>query len=370
MIRCFMRGQTLALLVSVAAGACGGGGGGDNTGGAAGAGRGGSAPPPVAGSGGASGAGGGGVAGRGGMGMAGRGMAGAGGNRRMPDAAVQSNPEFNTACMAYAGAFCGKLMECEPATITADFNDMGTCVSRKAAQCQLAVIAPGTMLMPAMVMACASQMTPSSCELFTYKGIAACNFRGRRGDGTGCADNWQCTSGICSRGKGVNCGACSRELGMNAPCGDNDCGATLECSDNKICQIPSAVGGPCSAAQPCKAGAFCNGAQCAAQVEMANGACQVNAACAGHKGLACVQQRCTPIRFVASGQACGGGGELANSILCQGSSECSIQQGNAGTCSMVAADGAACGGAAGTSCLAPADCISGFCKIPSGAECN
>ena len=151
---------------------------------------------------------------------------------------------------------------------------------------------------------------------------------------------------------------------MNAPCGAGDCGATLECSDSGTCQLPSVVGGPCGANQPCKAGSYCAGAQCAAQVEL-NGACQVAAACAGQKGFACVQQRCQAIRFAPPGQACG----LASSILCQGSSECNIQQGTMGTCSKVANDNAACGGAAG-SCLAPADCISGLCKIPTGGECN
>jgi hypothetical protein len=343
MIRLFP--QFLALLVLVSTVACLGDGGS------------GGATPPGAG----------GAAGGGGSGLGGRpGGGGIGGNRPAPDAAVQASPEFNTACSAYANSFCRKLMECEPATVTVDFNDMATCITRKSAQCQLAVVAPGAMLTPPTLMACAGQLGVNTCENIRYKQVPACNFRGRKLDGAACADSWQCGSGICTRTRGVNCGTCARELGMNAQCGENDCGATLECSDNLLCQIPSDVGGACSAAQPCKAGTYCAGNQCAAQVEVANGACPVNAACAGHKGFACVQQQCQPIQYARTGQACG----MGNSILCQGSSECSIAQGNTGTCSGVALDNQACGGAAGSSCLAPAECMGGFCKIPVGAECN
>jgi hypothetical protein len=258
-------------------------------------------------------------------------------------------------------------MACDQSHLMTDYGDMATCARRRAQQCQAAAVAPGAALTPPMVDACATALGGADCTAYLYNAVAACALKGKRNDGSGCADDWQCGSGLCKRDRGVNCGACSPFAAVGNPCGERDCGPNLECSDVRVCAVPAAVGGPCSNAQPCRAGGYCRGTVCAAQVETMGAACQGAGACSGQKGLVCVQQVCAVVPFAQSGQACGG--QSPSSPVCQGSSECTLQGTSAmGTCSMVVNDGEAC--APGKSCLAPADCISGTCQIPRGADCN
>jgi hypothetical protein len=280
-----------------------------------------------------------------------------------------SGAQFAQACSAYAAAVCNKLAGCEQSRMVADYGDMGTCTSRRTAQCMAAAVAPGAMLTPPMLDACSTALQAANCDAYLYNAVAACVLKGRRGDGGGCADSWQCSSGLCKRGRGLNCGSCAPFAAAGTACGEGDCGPNLECADSGVCATPSAVGGPCGNAQPCRAGGFCRGNACAAQIEMMGAACMGAASCSGQKGLVCVQQQCAAVPFAQAGQACGGQGPA--SVFCQGSSECTLAgqaQQNMGTCSMVVRDGEGCGD--GKSCLAPADCISGICQIPRGAECN
>jgi hypothetical protein len=330
MKRCFSRGEGLGLLILVAnavvyGGACGGGG--DD--GVAG-------PSP------------------GGQ------PAGAGSTPVPADVAQ--------ACSTYGRAVCGKLSACSPAELQADFGDMNACAAREALACVAGAGAPGAQISVAVLMACAGELGGATCDLFATRGVASCLLKGRRGDGDGCASDFQCGSGFCKRTRGINCGSCTPFGRVGSPCAEpSECGPGLECSINGACAAPSAPGMPCGNDQPCRFGAYCAGQTCAAQVETAGAACQGRDSCAAHRGLVCSQSQCAAIAFARAGQACGGPGIL----LCEASGDCVIGQGAAGVCSMVARDGQSC--ANGQSCLAPAECLSGVCDIPRGTDtgfCN
>jgi hypothetical protein len=381
MKRCFKRGHVLAFLVCVAHSACGGGGSNQTPGtGGMGGGQAPGAPPGTPGAP-AAGAGGGQVAAGGAGGAPGApGMGGRGGGAPRGDAGGQPNTDGGgsmpvpadvaAACTTYAGAICAKMMACSPAELQADFGDMATCASRKALTCTSGAGAPGGMVNAQVLMGCVAELGAAACDAFATRGVASCLIKGRRGDGDACASDFQCGSGFCKRTRGVNCGSCTPLGRPMSPCAESiECGPNLECSDAGACVVPSAVGGPCSAAQACKYGTYCAGNNtCAAQGEMAGAACMGRDACSGQKGLVCSNNRCAAIVFAKPGQACGGQGVL----LCEASADCVLgQQGNMGTCSMVAKDGESC--AMGKSCLAPAECLSGLCDIPRGTDtgfCN
>jgi hypothetical protein len=293
----------------------------------------------------------------------------AGGQPRVDANTTSVGPDVTQACSAYAGAFCARLLACQPAELQTSFGDMATCATRKALACNAGATAPGAMVSAAVLMACVGDLGNAACDLFATRGIASCLIKGRRGDGDGCASDWQCGSSFCKRTRGINCGSCTPLGRVNVPCQDSiECGPGLECSGAGACAMPSAVGGACNNATPCKFGTFCSGAACAAQGEMVGAACMGRESCAGEKGLVCSQNRCAAIRFAKPGEACGGLGVS----VCEASADCAITgQGNMGTCTTVVSDGQSC--ADGKSCQTPAECISGLCEIPRGTDtgfCN
>ena len=277
-------------------------------------------------------------------------------------------PDVVQACAAYGRAVCAKLSACSPAELRDAFGDMATCAARKAIACSAGAGAPGSQVTSPLLMACAGDLGGAACDSFATRAVASCLLKGRRGDGDGCASDFQCGSAFCKRTKGLNCGSCTPLGRVSSPCAESaECGPGLECSLNGACAAPSAPGMACSADQPCKFGSYCAGQACAAQIETVEGACQARDSCAAQKGLVCAGNRCAAVAFAKAGQACGGPGVL----LCEASGDCVLGQGAAGTCSSVVMDGQSC--ADGQSCLAPAECISGICDIPRGTDtgfCN
>jgi hypothetical protein len=293
----------------------------------------------------------------------------AGGQPRVDAGSMPVGPDVVQACNAYAGAICARMLACQPAELQTDFGDLATCTARKVLACNASAGAPGAMVNAAGLMACVGDLGNAACDAFATRGIASCLIKGRRGDGDGCASDWQCGSSFCKRTKGINCGSCTPLGRVTTPCTDSiECGPGLECSGAGACAMPSAVGGACNAMTPCKFGTFCSGAACAAQGEMVGAACMGRESCAGEKGLVCSQNRCAAIRFSKTGEPCGGQGVS----VCESSADCAITgQGNMGSCSVVASDGQSC--TDGRSCLLPAECISGLCEIPRGTDtgfCN
>ena len=210
-------------------------------------------------------------------------------------------------------------------------------------------------------MACVGELAAGACDAFATRGLAACLLPGRRGDGDGCASDFQCGSGFCKRTRGINCGSCTPLGRVGSPCAESpECGAGLECAEIGQCVAPAAVGGACNPSQPCRFGAYCGADNlCAAQVDQSGGPCQARGSCAAQRGLVCSQNRCLPFVFARTGQACGGQGIL----LCEASGDCVLGPGNDGVCSQVARDGEAC--TAGKSCLAPPNASAGSATSPA-----
>jgi hypothetical protein len=278
------------------------------------------------------------------------------------------SPDVVQACGGYAGALCGRLEACSPSELQINYGDRATCAARQALGCREAAAATGSMVTAAMLGACTTQLGTAACDAFFYGTVAACAFKGVRDDGYGCASDWQCRSGLCRRVLDQNCGACAPPLPEGGTCADeSDCAANLECSDSAVCKSPSGAGMPCSEAQPCRVGTYCQNGSCAEQVAQAGAACQEASACSGQKGLFCNTgaRMCAAFKVARSGEACGA---EAGGAICGASSECRPRD-DRFVCSMVARDGETCG-TEGASCLLPAACIAGTCRIPRGLDCN
>ena len=284
------------------------------------------------------------------------------------------------ACAEAAAAYCAAFARCIPIYITAYFADLASCVSRVTLGCRPAFGLKGTSSTPAIYSACAQALPGATCDdLLAGKTPAACPpLPGMLGDGTGCGDDAQCQSSFCARPLGQSCGACGPSPGAGAACDKIACGRGLGCV-NKVCVARATAGMPCDDGHPCIASLSCQGAgqgkmgTCAIQVR-AGAACdpktQTTAGCEELSAYYChpLTRICTPASFAGPGEPCGfvGNGYAG----CRASGHCRVPKGAvSGTCIRTAADGAACDDTLGPTCLGPARCAGGVCKIDDPASC-
>jgi hypothetical protein len=196
--------------------------------------------------------------------------------------------------------------------------------------------------------------------------VGACQFRGARTSGAGCLEGSQCDSAYCKILDANACGACAPFAQQGADCSTDECAPGLACNDNGQCATPVAVGMPCAEDKPCRVGAYCKGGTCTAQATMAGAACADEGACDGLKGLLCDPgtKKCAAAKLANPGELCEG----PTAGFCQAGSECSDAAGGMARCSAVVKDGEACG--PGKSCLLPATCTDGTCRVFAASMCN
>ena len=220
----------------------------------------------------------------------------------------------------------------------------------------------------ALLMACVGELGGAACDAFATHGVAACLLKGRRGDGDGCASDFQCASAFCKRTRGINCGSCTPLGRASSPCAESiECGPGLECSLGGACVAPSAPACPAATPSPASSARIAPVRPAPPRSRWPGAACQARDSCAAQKGLVCSQNRCAAIAFARPGQACGGQGIL----LCEASGDCAAGAGQHGHLLHRGHGRQSC--AAGQSCLAPAECLSGICDIPRGTDtgfCN
>lgn len=290
-----------------------------------------------------------------------------------------SGPTVNQACNDIAMARCARLQACSNgALITTRYGDMNTCVTRIELNCKSSLTAPDTGASPATTEACVADIPSESCtDYIDNNPSAACQAqKGTRPDGAACAFAGQCANSFCHVAKGAACGTCGSPPAAGAACDTAaDCGYDMACTKAGTCATFVAANGMCDAGNPCEVGLACVGSTmttmgtCQPQVTTMGTACdptrKTGPDCERDIGLYCdpTSLTCKPLTFDTGGQPCGVG------EACSGSSLCVMQTPPNGTCSSVAADGAACDDTNGPSCLNPARCVSGTCKLPDGASC-
>jgi hypothetical protein len=288
-----------------------------------------------------------------------------------------------------AAALCTLLDSCAPFYVKAVYGDVVACADRVTKACTAQSAATGSGFTQANLLACEAALKTATCDA-VFANNLPCNFNGTLTDGTTCGDNSQCQSGFCQRQRGSDlCGACAPKSGAAGACNSgssDECQSGLVCNQNKTCVAPATIGTACDdKAQPCLTGLFCTSAQTCAVAVAAGQDCPGafldlthGTLCAG-KGTAASPQTSTQLGAAGVGQTCGlaPGNGLPPTLCAPGSvAACTLVSGGItlfglptkGLCAAPIQDGFTC--SATDICQAGAQCINGFCQIPSGRYCQ
>ena len=291
--------------------------------------------------------------------------------------------EAAKACTDVVAAQCGILAQCLPEFLQYLYGDVDTCKTRESINCAATFSLAGTSRSPDKTEGCAQAVTGLTCDQYlTGTPPDACKtMPGTLANGAACSatsQGAQCASGHCNIQASI-CGACSDGPATGAQCIDSsDCADTDVCvgaTDTALgqCAIAVGPGAACDAAHGCEPGYYCSGGVCAAN-KAVGAACTTQDECNGVREQICDiggSNTCVAIQFAAAGQPCG----LVNNVYvgCAALGACVVATATAtqGTCQAAPKDGAACGtGAQAVSCLPPAVCDNGVCKISDPLACK
>ena len=253
-----------------------------------------------------------------------------------------------SACQAFAGAFCARLSACSSQLLAAVYGTQAVCAERLALSCQLGAGARDVPRSPLGIAGCSEALAAASCNALLDNALppACSTLPGLRADGAACGADAQCQSTRCARSSDGPCGVCRALAAANEPCrAASDCYVGLVCSADGACRAPAAQGQACDATHPCS---------------------WDRDSCDRSLGLWCGTSRsCEPWRLASSTQACGLNGDVLS--VCTAGAQCS-DAARGGMCLGPLADGAACGANAAP-CLVPARCSAGRCAIDDPAVC-
>jgi hypothetical protein len=283
-------------------------------------------------------------------------------------AGCSNNLTSDQACHDLSSAICAKLQTCSPILISGGYGDVATCTKRFQIGCLAGLNAPRTTSTPSFTEGCAQAIVAGGCDLLFARTMpSACvAVAGPLTDGMACGDDGQCSSTYCRKPPGMTCGTCGPRGAAGATCArDEDCQARLKCDQQK-CVTLVAAGSACDATHGCTAPAMCVNSTCVTP-GLAGAMCDATHPCDLTQALFCINKACAAATFTAPGMACG----LVNNaaVGCAGGSVCLGDVGQK-VCSAVAADGTSCDAAKGPTCVAPAECVSGVCKLPNPAACQ
>jgi hypothetical protein len=306
-----------------------------------------------------------------------------------PDAALPTpDAKPTTSGCEHVAVLCAKLNQCAPFFLKASYGDLAGCTERLTRACTEQAKSNGTGLNQASIAACATAISPATCEAVLANNVPACTFHGDFADGAVCGDSGQCASGFCNQG-GNLCGVCAAKGVAGSACasGSNDeCQTGLVCSSGKLCVAPAAVGGACDdATAPCLLGSFCTtgktcgltvaaGQECpGAYLNLGDGT-----VCFG-KSTPANPQLAGQIGTAKTGEPCGlTPGNNLPATLCAPGSVAACDPGRdsidllgmptKGTCILPREDALSC--TASSICMAASQCIAGTCQIPSGRHCQ
>jgi hypothetical protein len=285
-------------------------------------------------------------------------------------------------CTDLGGSICDKIAACSAPLLQLVYGDAATCKTRFKLTCPSTISAPGSGATGANLEACAQAYTTAACaDLFSGNQPAPCNVHGSLMAGAACANNIQCSGdhGYCNTASGQTCGVCGTRAAAGATCAKSaDCDTGLVCGfgtgmTTGACVTPGAAGATCDAPHPCAGALSCVGGTCA-QSAAAGAACDPTASnCDSTQGLFChpINKVCASAQFAKAGEACGFMLATGTYAACSGNGRCTMPAGSlTGTCEAPAADGAMCDTTNGPTCLAPAVCTNGACKVPDASACK
>lgn len=274
-----------------------------------------------------------------------------------------------------AKAFCQKFDSCASLFVTVSYGDEATCEARFKLSVTPSLTANGTGATTAQYESCAKDIPGASCDdLLSRNFPTSCRtVAGSLADGTACGVDSQCKGKLCRLSDNSSCGACSTIGAGGATCSnDNECDYGLTCV-NKVCSQYGQAGGTCDTTHPCKPTLACTNGTCATP-GAAGAACPGlgMGGCDNLSGLFCDQAKvCAAVKFAAAGAACGYDVGTDTYTGCSGGGTCKLATGKTtGTCTAPAADGAQCDTVNGPSCMAPAVCSGGVCKVPDPSTCK
>ncbi|MEO7114086.1 MAG: hypothetical protein ABI183_26840 [Polyangiaceae bacterium] len=285
-----------------------------------------------------------------------------------------SSVSADQAATDVAAAFCNKYNSCAPPFVQVAYGDLTTCEARFKLSVAPSLAANGTGATSAQYESCSKDLATASCDDLLSRNLPqSCHtIAGTLANGAACGEDSQCTGKYCNTEAGSTCGACSTIAAAGGACtSDDGCDYGLTC-ENSICTAYGAAGATCDVTHNCTATLACVNGTCATPLE-AGAACPAIGApgCDTLKGLYCNTSKvCATYSFANAGQPCGlvsaqSYAACAGGGLCKGASGITP-----GTCEAPAADGASCDAAAGPSCLAPAVCTGGVCKITDPSTCK
>ncbi len=306
-----------------------------------------------------------------------------GGDAGAQDSASDSGVVLAEAAADAANAYCARAQACAPAYITIAYGDLATCVRTFTDDVMRGFAGPGVNATPEWVEGCAAAVPQATCgDLLGHKMIAACkSVPGSLADGAACADDGQCKSTRCRVGANQTCGVCGPHSAAGASCGvTDDCADGLACLSG-TCVAYGEASATCDATHPCRPDLACTSGVCGRANPVGTTSCSAAKECDLPNGVVCnpTTTTCETLTFAGQGAACGlVGGRLVQCIgpsACVGVSAPKYQ----GTCSTVAAIGAACDTFAGPTCGPGAVCdcgvgadggCAGRCKTKDPAACK
>jgi hypothetical protein len=287
-------------------------------------------------------------------------------------------------CDMRADRQCLRLQECSEFFLRMVFGKADVCRTRLAADCMAQASAADVSITQYSLVRCAQETSGQSCaDIIDRREPDACNPMGLRREGKSCGGDSQCSTGYCEGGKEL-CGRCQAKRGAGEPCqSDAACVAGLHCSQKGKCVRRGSVGEVCGGEnQECGTLLACLAGRCATPIAP-GGACtntndctraigQVCATATGALGnaLALPILQCRASVVGAAGTICREGDNLT-SYCAGGQTNCIADAMGVYRCAAPAPDGQPCGDKAnGRSCLMPAVCVAGVCRVGPVTTCQ
>lgn len=285
-----------------------------------------------------------------------------------PEAPSDMSPDG--VCTYYADRYCAADHKCESSFGTF-WNDLAICKERSRISCLSRLTSPGVNETASRVVSCANALTMLSCERYAEvdRWPEACTPPpGQLADGAPCIVAAQCQGSACDITARAACGVCKTVSRIGGVCTDeNDCLNYMPCV-NGVCAPHPILGEPCDgAARYCVGGSVCrdldaNGVGICARPSPAGTRCDPGQPdiCDYAQGYYCDQFAKT----CDKGEALGKIGERCVAQTCPFVAFCDLDD----ICHPKPREGRPCD--PNNSCMTPARCIDGICKIRDPAVCN
>jgi hypothetical protein len=274
------------------------------------------------------------------------------------------------ACANSAPAQCNYLATCLPILFGAVFGDADTCIARTRLVCEGYAKWPGGSWTAEKFARCHEHIPQAACAGLEGLGTGPCaNVPGSLPSGAACVDHSQCVTGFCRRQISTTmglaaCGTCQAEGCITSGCKAGE--ICIASSTGTQCAEMQAEGTPCSSASRCATGLSCLGGICT-KSRGDGESCTTTEDCDVMQELECADRVCRKPSIVDIGAPCSvGATRCARGGICLNMSPSSTSS----TCVAPLPDGSPCSAQRGGICTAPAQCVSGVCKLPAELSCQ